>query len=70
VACTLKAGEEAEIKQTGSLTKDLCELYQWFIDHRIEEVAIESTGNYWHALYGVFTDASLCISLFNRALCK
>jgi hypothetical protein len=29
-----KSGEEAKIKQTGSLTKDLCELCQWFIDHR------------------------------------
>jgi transposase len=55
-ACMLKwlGGQgQKEIRQFGTMTKDLLELSDWLIAEDCTHVAMESTGVYWKPVYNI-----------------
>ena len=55
-ACRLKwLGSEwqKEIRQFGTMTKDLLELLDWLVKQGCTQVAMESTGVYWKPVYNI-----------------
>jgi len=53
------------VRTFSSFTRDLHALRDWFLECRIETVAIESTGNYWVPLYQILEEAGLEVFLVN-----
>ena len=55
-ACRLKwlgSGWQKEIRQFGSMTKDLLALLDWLVGEGCTHVAMESTGVYWKPVYNI-----------------
>lgn len=63
VACLLHGplGEglkpRSEIREFGTLLKDLIELRKWLDEHKCHYVAMESTGIFWQPVYAVLENA-------------
>jgi len=59
------SAERAEdpVRAFSSFTGDLHALRDWLLECRIRTVAIESTGNYWVAIYQILEDAGLEVFL-------
>jgi transposase len=47
---------EAVIRSFGTFAADLLELGDWLAEHRVERVAMESTGVYWKPVYHLLED--------------
>jgi len=52
-------------KQFGTFTKDLLALRDFFIEHQIKDVIMESTGVYWMPLYQVLSEAGINVRVAN-----
>ena len=55
-ACRLRwlGGEwQKEIRQFGTMTKDLLGLLDWLVSEGCTHVAMESTGVYWKPVYNI-----------------
>ena len=70
VGCILQSGEDAIFKECSSMTKDLYQLKEWFSEHQIHDIVMESTGNYWYTLYSILAESGIQVTLANPALCK
>lgn len=70
VGCILQSREDAILKETGSMTKDLYGLQKWFSYHNIKNIVMESAGNYWYTLYVILSESGIHVTLLNPALCK
>lgn len=70
VGCVLESGKEAEFKQSGTLTSELYQLCDWFAEHGIKQVAMESTGTYWYCMYGILCESGIEVTLTNPALSR
>jgi len=63
VACLLQGQVEegrkpqSEIREFGTLLKDLIQLRQWLKEHHCQDVAMESTGIYWQPVYAILENA-------------
>jgi transposase len=63
VACLVKGplgeGQKpgSEIREFGTLLKDLIELREWLEEHQCQHVAMESTGIFWQPVYAVLENA-------------
>jgi len=63
VACLLKGPiteglkPGSEIREFGTLLKDLIELRKWLDEHKCQHVAMESTGIFWQPVYAVLENA-------------
>src|SRR5215211_6439969 len=71
VAC-VPGGEEIQlVKAFGNYTVDLQAISQWFREHRIQTVAMESTGVYWIPLFEELErDGFECLLISSRSLRK
>jgi transposase len=70
VAC-VPDGEAQQIVRTfGTYTADLQTLADWFVDHDIQTVAMESTGVYWIPLFEEFEARGLQCCLISAASIK
>ena len=45
---------QKEIRQFGTMTKDLLALLDWLVSEGCTQVAVESTGVYWKPVYNIF----------------
>jgi hypothetical protein len=52
VAC-FRNGRNAELRQFGTLTKNLKELGNWLVENGCQMVAMESTSSYWKPIYNI-----------------
>ncbi len=58
---------EQEVRMFGGFTGDLESMASWLSEHGIEQVALESTGVYWIAVYEVLDGAGFDVWLVNPA---
>ena len=58
------------IKEFGVYNENLYELSDWLIAHKIESVAMESTGNYWQNLHAVLIAKGFHVTLCNGKFTK
>jgi len=65
LAVCFKAGNKQELREYGTLTKDLKELANWLIGQGCQKVAMESTGSYWKPVYNVLELLGLNIIVVN-----
>ena len=65
LAVCFKAGNNQELREYGTLTKDLKELANWLIGQGCQKVAMESTGSYWKPVYNVLELLGLNIIVVN-----
>lgn len=64
-------GRDTEsVRSFGTLTPDLHALRDWLKACRITTVAMESTGVYWIALFGILREAGIEVALVNAAQVK
>lgn len=69
VAC-LKRGVKQELRQFGTMTKDIQELTTWLLEESCQMIAMESTGSYWKPLYNIFEISGLEAMVVNAAHMK
>lgn len=65
LAVCFKAGKKQELRDYGTLTKDLRELAEWLLSEGCEMVAMESTGSYWKPVYNILELLGLEIIVVN-----
>ena len=71
VACVPDGEEVQLVKGFGNYTVDLKALAQWFRDHKIKSVAMESTGVYWIPLFEELERQGFeCLLISSRSLRK
>lgn len=51
--------EHKEIRKFGTHTAELHALVQWLQQHRVEQVAMESTGSYWRPVWNILESAGV-----------
>jgi len=61
---------EENIRKFGPFTSDLHRLADWLKEHRIQSVAMESTGVYWLALFQILERRGFEVKLVNAAHVK
>jgi transposase len=59
-----------EIKEFGVYNENLNALADWLTEHKINTVAMESTGNYWQNLYAVLVSRGFEVLLCNGKFTK
>lgn len=64
VACS-RNGRNAELRQFGTLTKNLKELGNWLVENGCQMVAMESTSSYWKPIYNILELLGLNIIVVN-----
>lgn len=71
VACVPGGKEVQLVKGFGNYTVDLKAIAQWFREHKIETVAMESTGVYWIPLFEELESQGFkCLLISSRSLRK
>jgi len=72
VACVRTPGpkgqREVELREFGTMTRDLLELREWLVEKKVTLVGMEATGVYWKPIYYVLEDALECWLLNARHL--
>jgi transposase len=58
-----------ELKEFGTLTRDLLALSDWLTEVGVTHVAMESTGEYWHPIYNLL-EGAFTVFLVNAAHVK
>lgn len=60
VACRMRLTEEQriewELKTFGTTTAELLKLYDWLSEWAVEQVALESTADYWKPVFNILED--------------
>jgi len=59
-----------EVKEFGVYAEDLQTLGKWLLDHKIDTVAMESTGDYWQNLHAKLESLGLEVILVNGKYSK
>lgn len=62
--------KEKEAKKFGVYTVDLQAIVSYLLAHEIEQVAMESTGNYWKELYRLLEESGISVLLVNGKFTK
>jgi transposase len=72
VACVRTPGpkgrREMELREFGTMTRDLLELRDWLVERKVTLVGMEATGVYWKPIYYVLEDGLECWLLNARHL--
>ena len=55
VACVITP-EGQELRSFATMTQDLLALADWLREHRVTQVAMESSGVYWKPVYNLLED--------------
>jgi len=64
-------GQKAEeVKEFGVFNEDLYAMSEWFKNHDIKTVAMESTGTYWQSLFAVLLSEGFDVILCNGKFTK
>jgi transposase len=63
----LRIGRMAEVREYGTITRELRELTDWLKENNCEMVAMESTGSYWKPLYNIFEEEGMPAMVVNAA---
>jgi transposase len=61
---------DKDIKEFGVYNENLYDLADWLTEHKIETVAMESTGNYWQNLHAVLLAKGFEVTLCNGKFTK
>lgn len=69
VACLMK-GRKHELRQFGTMTRELREMSAWLKKSGCQMAAMESTGPYWKPLYNIFELEDLEVMVVNAAHMK
>lgn len=64
VAC-FRDGKNKELRQFGTLTKNLKELGNWLVENGCQMIAMESTSSYWKPIYNILELLSLNVIIVN-----
>src|SRR3990172_808936 len=56
VVASVITPEGQETRTFGTMTKDLLEMADWFVEKGVTHVAMESTGVYWKPVYNVLEE--------------
>jgi len=64
VVC-LRIGRKTEVKEYGTLTKDIREMVAWLKSNCCQMTAMESTGSYWKPIYNIFEQERLPAMICN-----
>ena len=64
VVC-LRIGSKSEVREYGSLTKDIREMVAWLKANGCQMTAMESTGSYWKPIYNIFEQESFPAMICN-----
>ena len=54
-----------EIRDFGTMTKEIQEMADWFLDNNVYDVAMESTGVYWKPIYNILESRGIKVTLVN-----
>jgi len=67
VCARILRGKQLEIIEATfpTFTEDLEALRTWLVKHRIQRVAMESTGVYWRPVWNILEQSKLCLVLLN-----
>lgn len=52
-------------KNFGTRTHELRQALEWLMEHRVTDVFMESTGQYWVPVFNIFSDSSFRLTLAN-----
>ena len=69
VAC-LRTGSKQELREFGTMTREIKALANWLAEAECEMAAMESTGSYWKPLYNLFELLDLGVMVVNAAHMK
>jgi len=61
---------EDEVQEFGVFNEDLKAMAEWFKEHKIKTVAMESTGTYWQSLFAVLMSEGIEVILCNGKFTK
>ena len=64
VVC-LRINRKSELREFGTLTRDIREMVAWLRSNGCQMAAMESTGSYWKPIYNIFEQEGLPIMLCN-----
>lgn len=64
------AGEKHSVRIFSTFNSGIAEAIAWLQQHEVKTVAMESTGNYWVALYDQLIAAKFEVFLVNASHCK
>ncbi|MEL6172353.1 MAG: IS110 family transposase [Pseudomonadota bacterium] len=64
------AGLDQSVKMFTTFNSGIREAIEWFAEHGVKTIAMESTGNYWCALYDQLSEAGFEVFLVNAGHCK
>lgn len=64
VACVF-IGRKKEIREFGSMTDDILQLWEWLNEMNCQVVAMESTGVYWKPVYNILEEKGVEIIVVN-----
>jgi transposase len=64
VCVRISSGPEIEVREFGTLTRDLLSMSDWLVERGVKHVAMESTGAYWKPVYNIL-EGEFCILLAN-----
>lgn len=64
VAC-LFSGRKKEVRDFGTMTDDILQLWEWLKEAECEVVAMESTGVYWKPVYNILEEKGMTIIVVN-----
>ena len=65
VAALPPDGDSTVVRTFTTFTTDLHQLVTWLLEHRIDTVAMESTGVYWIPIYELLEAAAIRVYLVN-----
>lgn len=66
----LAADEKQSVRHFSSFNTGIAEAAGWLKGHGIKTIAMESTGNYWVALYDLLSEAGFDVRVVNASQCK
>lgn len=69
VAC-VRTSEKEQVRQFGTLTRELLRLLDWLRRERVTVLAMESTGSYWKPVYNLLEGQGIRLMLVNPAHMK
>jgi len=69
VSCFM-TDKKREIKEFGTMTRDIKEMAEWLKENKCEIVAMESTGSYWNPLYNILELLGVKIIVVNASHMK
>ena len=65
ITVALRIGRKAQVREFGTLTKELRDMAAWLKENDCQMAAMESTGSYWKPLYNIFEIEEIPVMVVN-----